>query len=424
MRQLLINAEAGCGGEVEEMARRHQATNIARLKSDDQGDLVLIHLRNRQLAQVFDALEDLPVEWTTLMPQDVYPMSPPASEVADRIVDLAPRSPLEIWLNGLQSMGGWKGFLGYAVLGAIIVWVGMFTNTIYLLVAAMLIAPFAGPAMNTAIATAGGHRRMLGHNLLRYLAALAVVVAVTWVLTLLLNVQTVTNIMVDVSEVSAASVFLPLAAGAAGALTLVQNEKSSLVPGTAAGLLIAASLAPPAGLIGMALALDRLDMVYNAVFILALQLVAINLAGSLIFRWYGLDSSGIRYERGTSTIYYLSIGLSVVGLAALLLLQFSDTPQLQRSTRAQRAVSVADEVLAGTDVASLVEANFRFTRPAAAENDPPTLLGVVYVQKLPNSSLTNQEIERFLTTAIQRALLAEGYNVEPLINVTVLEPSP
>ncbi|MGH2416529.1 MAG: DUF389 domain-containing protein, partial [Microcystaceae cyanobacterium] len=43
-----------------------------------------------------------------------------------------------------------------------------------LLVAAMLIAPFAGPAMNTAIATAWGDRKLLWRSILRYFAALSV----------------------------------------------------------------------------------------------------------------------------------------------------------------------------------------------------------------------------------------------------------
>lgn len=55
--------------------------------------------------------------------------------------------------------------------------------------------------------------------------------------------------MLQNSQISIAAVLLPLAAGAAGALNLFQSERSSLVSGAATGMLVAASLAPPAGII-------------------------------------------------------------------------------------------------------------------------------------------------------------------------------
>jgi hypothetical protein len=154
------------------------------------------------------------------------------------------------------------------------VWVGLLTDTVFLLVAAMLIAPFAGPAVNAAIATARGDAGLLGRALARYLAAVAT------------------------ATVSGVAVLLPLAAGAAGALQLVQSERSSLVSGAAVGLLVAAALAPPAGVVGMAATLGAWEMVGNAAFLLALQLAGINLAGALVFRLSGVTSRGSRYPRG------------------------------------------------------------------------------------------------------------------------------
>lgn len=93
---------------------------------------------------------------------------PPEDKAPDQVTDIETRSPIEIFLSGLQSIGSWKGFIGYSVITSIVVWIGLFTNTSYLLVAAMLIAPFAGPAMNTAIATARGDWPLLKEGLIRY----------------------------------------------------------------------------------------------------------------------------------------------------------------------------------------------------------------------------------------------------------------
>ena len=126
-------------------------------------------------------------------------------------------------------MGSWTGFLGYATAAGVVAWIGLFTNTVYLLTAAMLIAPYAGPAMNAAIATARGDAGLLQRNLLRYLASLALTITVAGVLSLLSRQQVATEQMVQVSQLSSTSVLLPLVAGAAGALNLVQSERNSLV---------------------------------------------------------------------------------------------------------------------------------------------------------------------------------------------------
>ncbi len=151
-------------------------------------------------------------------------LKPPASEAAQQVKDVEHRSPIEVFLSGLQSVGSWKGFLGYAAAAGFVVWIGLFTNTSYLLVAAMLIAPFAGPAMNVAIATARGDRHLLQRSLLRYFAALAVTIVVAGALSLILQQEVTTSLMNATSTVSAVAVLLPLVAGAAGALNLGLNQ--------------------------------------------------------------------------------------------------------------------------------------------------------------------------------------------------------
>jgi hypothetical protein len=132
----------------------------------------MVHISNREVEGFLEQLQDLPKVHITLIPTGVMALQPPASEAAQQVVNVEERSPIEIFLSGLQSVGSWRGFLGYAAMAGVVVWIGLYTNTAYLLVAAMLIAPFAGPAMNTAIATARGDYQLLGRSLLRYFTAL------------------------------------------------------------------------------------------------------------------------------------------------------------------------------------------------------------------------------------------------------------
>lgn len=422
MRQLLIQAPKGRGETVLQIAKSCDAVNVSRTEAQDLSqaiDLIIVHVSNRQVENFLAQLEDLPDIHITLLPTGVMALRPPTSETAQQVTNVQSRSPIEIFLSGLQSVGSWRSFLAYAAVAGVIVWIGLYTNTSYLLVAAMLIAPFAGPAMNSAIATARGDLQLLGRSVLRYFSALLVTIAITFLLSLILQQQIPTSLMLDSSKVSAVAVLLPIAAGAAGALNLVQSERSSLVSGAAAGMLVAASLAPPAGIVGMASAIGRWDLVTDGLFLLLLQLVGIHLSAATIFRVYGLTPQGSRYSRGKQRVFPIALSISLLGLAALLTWQFANSPQLERSSRAQRANAEVQKAIEQVGLAQLVETNVRFTRSDISDQN--TLLAEVYVQRRSGNSTSTQQIRDRLTQAIQTRLLNQGFNVTPLVSVTVLD---
>lgn len=423
MRQLLIQVPRGHGKEVLDIAKKYDGANLAQFEAtngDEPLDLVFVHVSNGKVEGLLGELEALPNLRITLNPRGIMPLQPPAQEAPQQVTNVEERSPIEVFLSGLQSVGSWRGFLGYAVAAGFVVWIGLFTNTVYLLTAAMLIAPFAGPAMNLALATARGDMTLLRRSIIRYFAALTVTIVVAGLLSLILQQKTVTSQMAATSTISAVAVLLPLVAGAAGALNLVQSERSSLVSGAATGMLVAASLAPPAGLVGMAGAMGRWDLTINGIFVLLLQLVGINVSGALVFRIFGLSARGARYERGKKRMFPSVLAVTVMVLAGLLVWQFSSLPNLQRSSLAQRANSEIQNVVNSSGVAQVVETNVRFTRPDITGQN--TLLGTVYVQRQAGVSESAEEIRMRLTRDIQAQLLEQDYNVTPLIDVSVLEP--
>jgi uncharacterized hydrophobic protein (TIGR00271 family) len=405
------------------MAEAHGGANIAVLEangSDGPLDLLIAHLPNQQIEGLIEDLQQLPDLRITLIPQGTMPLQPPRSEAPEQVKDVQWRSPVEVFLGGLQSVGSWRGFLGYAAAAGVVVWIGLFTNTIYLLTAAMLLAPFAGPAMNLALATARGDGRLARQSMVRYVASLVTTIAVAALLSFLLQQEVATPQMVERSQISVVAVLLPLAAGIGGALNLLQSERSSLVSGAAVGMLVAASLAPPAGVVGMASVIGEWDMVKGGVFQLVLQLAGINLSGATVFWLAGLTPKGVRYRRGTWWMFPVLLAVTAVVLAGLLLWQFSEQPDLQRSSRAQRATAVVQNVVNQSDLAELVEANVRFTRANIPGQN--TLLAVVYVQRTTQSVSSDQEIRLRLTLSIQNRLLEAGFDVMPLVDVQVLAP--
>ncbi|MDQ2694649.1 MAG: DUF389 domain-containing protein [Pseudomonadota bacterium] len=423
MRQLIVQVPHGGGQEVLRCARAHDGVNLVCLYGEDGGevlDVVLVHVNNSRVEGLLDDLERLPRARIALIPHGVMALRPPPGAAPDQVTDVDLRSPVEVFLNGLQSVGSWTGFLGYAAAAGVVVWIGLFTNTVYLLVAAMLIAPFAGPAMNAALATARGDARLLGRSLGRYFAGLGVAVAVGGLLSLVFRQQAATPLMASSGNVSSVAVLLPLVAGAAGALNLVQSERSSLVSGAAVGMLVAASLAPPAGLVGMAAVLGRWDLAAGGLFLLLLQLVGINLAGASVFRLCGLSARGARYRRGRRPVFAGTVIMTVAALAGLLAWQLWETPPLQRESRARQAAAEIQRVVDQDPAVHLVEVEVRFTRPDIAGQN--TLLAVVYVQPRTDTTLSSAAIRARLRQAIGQRLRERGFALTPLLQINVLEP--
>lgn len=423
MRQLMVQVSRGRGSEVLKIAQEHAGTNLASFSGEGptgELDLVLIHVPNEVVGQLIEQLQSISPLYATLLPQGVLTLEPPPEEAADQVADVTERSPLEVFLSGIQSVGSWKGFLGYAAAAGGVVWIGLFTNTIFLLTAAMLIAPFAGPAMNASLATARGDIWLLGRSLGRYFAALLVTISSAALLSFVLRQNVATTQMIETSQLSSTAVLLPLIAGAAGALNLVQSDRSSLVSGAATGMLVAASLAPPAGLIGMAAVVGDGGMVVSGLFVLLLQIAGINFSGALVFRAFGLKADGPRYARGQSWMFPTALATTLALLAGLLAIQFWETPYLQHSTRQQRAKAVIEEEVGQSGMAHVVDANVRFTQTDIAGRN--TLLAVIYAQLQAHAEQASRaQLREELTDRIKNRIDAEGFNVEPLVHVTLFD---
>lgn len=424
MRLLIVQVPRATGSQVLDLARQHQGKNLSLVQGSngaEDTDIIFATFSNRKVGKFISETNNIENVHITLFPQGVMALYPPNDQAPEQVTDIETRSPIEIFLSGLQSIGSWKGFIGYAVITSVVVWIGLFTNTSYLLVAAMLIAPFAGPAMTTAIATARGDWPLLRQGMIRYFISIFITVAGTFLLSLLLQQNIATSLMVDRSQVSSVAVMLALAAGAAGALNLVQSTRDSLVSGAAVGMLVAASLAPPAGVVGMAMAIADWNMVRSGVFLLLLQLIGINLTGSLVFRLFGLNVEGTRYKRGSKTIFASSLFVTMVLAGGILYYQLHQSPDLQRSSRAQRAAAEIQDIVNAEPQVNLVETIVRFTRANIKEQN--TLLCIIYVQRKQDQLSDNPEkISQYLTRAIQDGLVKKGFNVTPLVEVVVLDP--
>ncbi|MDT0645626.1 DUF389 domain-containing protein [Zunongwangia sp. F260] len=332
MRQLTIKIPKGNKKKVQDAIEKFKGKNTIDISSESE-DVFMVYLPNQEVNNFLKEIDEFEEPEITLIPRGVITLYPPASESPDQVADVKPKSSLEIYLGGIQSVGSMFGLIGYSFVAGIIVWIGLFTTTSYLLVAAMLVAPFAGPAMNAALATAAGKGSLLKSSLMRYAVAIVTGIIASFLLTLLFPLKTLTPLMEEVSQVSKFALFLPLVSGFAGAINICQSERDSLVSGAAVGILVAASLAPPVGLIGAGLYMMDWQVVFSSLYRILLQLLGIHLAATLVFYFYGkVTPNGVRFLRGGKKTGLITTMVVVLGIGAMMYWQFRQPPFLRKAS--------------------------------------------------------------------------------------------
>jgi len=330
LRQLLVQVDKGKSHEVKELASKYDAVNISQFEAKHQ-DIVILHVTNSKLQPFLDDLNELENVEISFYPSASITLFPPHEKAPEQVTDVELKSPIEIYLSGLQSVGSYTGFIAYAIAAGATVWTGLYTNTVFLLTAAMLISPFAGPAMNAAIASAVGDKGLFFDSIKRYFLSLIISIAVAAILSLIIGVEGPTDMMKEVGRISHVAILLPLISGMAGGFFLIQDEKDSLVTGASVGVLVAASLAPPTGIIGIALVTGHWQLVESASFLLLLQLLGIHFSAALVFRFFGgINTHGVRFQKGKKRIFNLSIAFAPVLMGLLMYWQFSNPPHLQK----------------------------------------------------------------------------------------------
>jgi uncharacterized membrane protein len=177
-------------------------------------------------------------------------------------------------------------------------------------------------------------------------------------------------------------------------------------------MLVAAALAPPAGLVGMGLAIGQLDIVVSSLWALGIQIVGINLAGCLVFRLYGMSNEGARYPRGRTALTVLSLAGSLAALGALLAIQFSGTPEFQQSSVAQRISAAVMEELTQREGIRPVSIESRFTRSRPHGENP------VWISIDAEAQLS--ETERLTLAQSLADQVERRFGVKALVELTAL----
>ena len=427
MRQLHVQVPSEHAQRVLELANDHRAFSPTAVQAEraDGGSwaMVFLNLPNDQIGPFAEAVSDeMDDAQFVIFPYGVLPIQTPLSDIKEGVSDVAARSPMELVLSSLQSVGSWTGMLRYALFSGVVAAYGVIFNSAFLLVAAMLIAPMGAPAMVSVVGSAIGDWRMAGRGLLRFAAAIAVLVVSAAALAAAYGLQFSTAAMESVSSLSAWGVAVALVAGAAGAQSQVESDRASLVTGTATGFLIAAALSPTSAVLGISLVLQRWQYARLMSFQLGLQYVAIVAGGWLALTLYGVRANDMTLKRGSRAWRLGLAGLAMAATVAMVAWQARQTPGYLKADLSVDAIDYAGRAVREIPGVRFIEANAHFTRsdlPDVAEE--ALLVNVVVVKQLP--SLDSGRVEEDVRAAVKARVERELTGVLPLVIVSVL-PGP
>ncbi|WP_380169546.1 DUF389 domain-containing protein [Jannaschia sp. R86511] len=204
-----------------------------------------------------------------------------------------------------------SAFWTMLTLSAVIAAAGVLADSTATVIGAMIIAPLSTPIMGVALGVARRRSRVTAGSLLTtgLGAALVVLIGVGFALVvpdtydLTGNSQVTGRVTPGLLDLVAA-----VATGFAGAVGLARKDVAAVLPGVA----IAISLVPPLAVVGVCAGQGRADLALGALLLFVSNLLALVLAGTLVFTALELDRQARLPGRSPRRAYATIGGLLVI----------------------------------------------------------------------------------------------------------------
>jgi len=320
LRQLQVTVPTGHGGEVCEVLTKLGVKNVTLMQAAprDPTELVIATLPT---GAVEEAIEELKKLLELRSPEDgVISLL----EVRATIPELEPdevrvqaaREELYDTMVGACRLDA--DFVLLIVIATAIAAMGLIRGNTAYIIASMIVAPLLGPAVAMSFSTVLGDTFLFYRSTRAELAGLGFAIASSALIGLFFQVDPETPEIAARMFPAPVDVGLAIGGGVAAALTQLTGLSAALV-----GVMIAISLLPPAAVVGLGIANMDTGMMAGAFLLLAINLVCINIAGTITFRlkgirpahWYWKRKAG-QQVRGRLLIWGILLVILLAALAA------------------------------------------------------------------------------------------------------------
>lgn len=176
-----------------------------------------------------------------------------------------------------------QNFVLLVTLSAIVATIGLMEDNVAVVIGAMVIAPLLGPNLALAFATAVGDMQMIIKSILTNLAGVSMTLGLSIGIGFVFAENLGSDELMSRTVVDLDSIVVALASGAAAALSLTTGLSATLV-----GVMVAVALLPPAATVGIMLGWQQFGLASQALLLLAVNVVCVNLSAQLVFRFKGI----------------------------------------------------------------------------------------------------------------------------------------
>jgi len=207
-----------------------------------------------------------------------------------------------------------RTYLLLIFLSTVVVAIGLLKDNVAVVIGAMVIAPLLGPNLAMALGTALGDTDLMWKAFKTGLAGMSLALVLSILIGIFWPLNVESRELLARTYVGLDSAVLAMASGAAAVISLTSGIPSILV-----GVMVAVALLPPAATMGLMLGAGQTDLAYGAAFLLAVNIVAINLSAKLAFLVQGIKPRTWLEKEKAKQSMQSYILIWVLTLAALLL---------------------------------------------------------------------------------------------------------
>lgn len=197
-------------------------------------------------------------------------------------------------------------------LSTIVVVFGLSADNVAAVIGAMVIAPLLGPILAFSFGSALGDLTLMAKAARTAVAGLALGLGISFAIGLVYEPNLLSDELMSRTVVGLDSPALALAAGAAAALSIATGLPAALV-----GVMVAVALLPPAAAAGLLAGAGEWNLAARAGLLLAINVVAVNLAALLVYFFKGVRPRTWLERRSAKRSVYVNAGVWLVMILAL-----------------------------------------------------------------------------------------------------------
>jgi uncharacterized hydrophobic protein (TIGR00271 family) len=307
--------------------------------------------------------------------------------IAERTSGIDHRAIIKNAVTGAEISGS---YLSLLLLASLIALLGLLTNSVAVVIGAMLISPLMGPILSFGLAFTIGDLALARRGLRVIAVSVGLTIAVTTLVTLVSPLKEPTAEILARVRPNIYDLLVAVLAGTAGAIALC-TKKNYMI--TATGVAVATAVIPPLSVVGFGLGSGRPMLGLGGFLLFFTNFVAIVLTADLVFFLFNFRSSMVSEETYPARKRLLILG-TVLALLSVPLVHtlVTDLRKVKLTKRVERVLKLHLEK----------EAHSRVTGFSVAEKSGRIGVNVTVNTVRPYEKKAEEEIEKEIGSLVGR----------------------